>query len=380
MAPLSVNEPMRTAYLIANRLKQYFIKSKAIFIIFIIGGVLSASVFAYMYGNLKPKIVVKSLTSVEYRIYNVYFNVSVDNKGNTKIIEPQKSYVSAKNIEKIVNTGLFESVMEAYEPATSLEYEGETSYSIGVVNTGSFGIKVRGVAELTETDQVLLESHGIDADVGDKIDLYGLPFEVKGICSGLSVDCVVMYDTFDMLGLPVNFVRCVSKENWNLGREEGDVPYKTLQEIFPDAYIQRTGEFAAAQDNRLAQRGVETTVVTYAVSAIAYVFLMIYMTGSLSDENASSIIIGARPARIGMQVFLEGWALSAVTVFLGLAAHVLLYRPLFSSINISEGVYYLFGDYVVMACIMFFINAVVMAVVSARYMMRSPVELRRSTI
>ena len=383
-------ESMKTIFLIQNRLRQYFIKNKAIFIIFIIGGVLNASVFAYMYGNLKPKIVAKSLTSIAYRIYDVYFNVSVNERGGVKIIEPEKSYVSEKDVEKIIDTGLFESVIRAYRPELPEgEFEYETyderpfSVSVGTVDLGTFGLKIRGVLELTGNDQVLIDDsllfdYTINADVGDTIDLYGKQFIVKGMYRGSSrVEAIVTPEAFGSLGLPVNYIQCISKENWHRGQAEGDVPYNTLKELFPDSHIVSYGDSVSANDERIAQRGVETTVVTYVVSAIAFVFLMVFMAGSISDENASSIISGAGPARITAQVFLEGWVLSAVTVFLGLAVHALLYPSLFSRINISEGVYYTFGDYAAMACIMLVINAIVLAIVSARYMMLTPVELRR---
>ena len=388
MARLSVNEPMRTAYLIINRIRQYFVRNKAIFIIFVIGGIINAAVFAYMYGNLIMAVKNKDTDDFWRKSYRVIFNAAETENGLIKPLEPEINYVSDSDIQEMIDSGIFESISIGSFSGRYGQMENTgLPLSVGTVVQGSCNLnKIKGSLELSE-DADLIIDYGLIIDggnmysPGESVIIGGRSFRIAGVFSGAyGLSTAIITETaYKDIGCLTNSVWCTSVENWH-GDNKTNVPYDFLRELFPDGYIIDNGAGYSEMESRFQNNGLTISLIIYAVSTVSFVFLLLYMADSLRRENAASLIVGANPGRISSIVFLEGSLLSFVTMLVGLFIHILLFEPFFSRFSVSASLYYRPLDYLSMACIMLLINAAVILPVSMKYKNLSPNEIRRKTL
>lgn len=100
---------MKKMYLLSHRLLRYFEKNKVIFILFLVGGILSSLTLTYMYENFMPSIANSNSQEIYYREY------TVSDSGIGKINEGFSGYdfYALKNVSLTVNDGEFVSVCGA---------------------------------------------------------------------------------------------------------------------------------------------------------------------------------------------------------------------------------------------------------------------------
>ena len=131
-----------------------------------------------------------------------------------------------------------------------------------------------------------------------------------------------------------------------------------------------------ANDYRRAEIGIKTARNTFIISTLAFLFLIVYMADSLTDENAVSLIVGAKPSEIAVSVFWEGFSLSILASATGLALHKIFYEEFFEKINAYSGIEFYSSDYFRMLLIMVIVIAAVMLFVSLKYLFLTPINLR----
>ena len=97
---------MKSLYLIINRLKQYFVKSRAVFIVFLVGSIFSALMIIYFYGNVIPQKPDHTFPEYRYRQYDLHFSTSMfkseDIDGN--VFQELGQYNGELNNKKLIES------------------------------------------------------------------------------------------------------------------------------------------------------------------------------------------------------------------------------------------------------------------------------------
>ncbi len=367
---------MKTVVVVVYRLKQYIFKNKSIFVLFVIGGIINSAVFAYMFGNLVPIISNYQSQDYNYRHYSVFFNATEYPTGGIKILPAERSYVSNSDLRELVDSNLYNGILIA------ADYDGpELSASVGSSNRIAAYIygdmeldMISGTSTLTGDNQILVDYWQFKKP-GETMELNGNKYTVAGVYS-YGFSCIMTKKAYMILNPYTNYISLTSKERYHSGYSGSDQAKIFLEKIFPDGYIS-TPERYESHDFAESVSGIRMTVLTFIISEIAFIFLLTHMADSLTEENAISLIVGAKPKSISTSVFFEGFFLSIICVITGLMLHVFLYRPLFSKLNINEYVAYDIKMYLFMFVIMLVVIIILMLVMSIKYSRLSPVKLRR---
>lgn len=374
---------MKKLIIIQSRLKQYRAKNRLIFALFIIGGVINTILLAYMYGNLRPEAYNYNSSISVYREYRVLFDyhVSTNDDGSINGVgfnNPDRNHVDKEDLKKLFDTGLFESitVQSAYPSYDSSKGERIHSISACVYGTLYENFIASGQRTLTSNDQVIVDILD-EARLGDSIVIRGREFEV--VAKGSDIDIfgyMITPEAYYEIGPYSNGFIAYSNQRWHEDSEEGDVAADAIRSIFPECYVWKSSKIYEAADKQVSVRETRNMILTYAVSQIAYVFLLSYLADSLSEENSVSIIVGAKPSGISFSVFLEGLILSSISGLAGIMIHRLLYRTVFSRINAIDGIVYFLKDYLSVFGIVILASAVVLLVYALRFLRRSPIDLK----
>lgn len=377
---------MKRLSVIRSRLKQYIEKNRKVFWLFIIGGILNTILLIYMYGNLRPDSYNYNSNSIVYREYRVLFDYHLykNEDGTVRGVSfnnPDRNHIDAASLKALCDTGLFESItiQSAYPNYDSSKGERVDSICSCIYGRLYDNFISSGQRTLTGNDQVVVDVLD-DHKLGSKVEIRGNEYEVVAKSSDIDVFGYMMSpEAYFKLEPFSNGIIAYSSKRWHADSNEGDAAMAAIQTIFPDCYVWKVSKAYETADKLLSDRETRSLILTYAVSQIAYVFLLSYLADSLSEENSISIIIGARPSVIAFSAFLEGLLLSIVSGTVGIVMHIALYFPLFNKLNSVEGIVYFTKDYLVILFIVILVSSVVLFLYSLRYLKRSPVDLKRSS-
>lgn len=366
---------MKILYLFFNRLKQYYLKNKALFLLFFIGGMLNAVAVAYCYGNLLPAIANRYSQAEEYRDYVVRF----DHFGYSTYEELEAA--QAQGGEKPATVFPEASVVEAFASDPLLEACMLTSTDekniFACAGTYDF-VTLSGVSEFSGPQQLLACSPAAavtDLRVGDEVMLQGVPFEVIGVISYSTPGYFIPYDTFKAMGYieTVRFIEAYSVKRYDAAN---DPVYDLLCETFSNytAVTQPDNHIVDASASELKLPGI---VINAFISILAYVFLLRYLVDSLLDETIVCIIVGASKLQMTIHIFWEATLLSLGANCAGLLLHRLLYVPVFTKLNLSETLIYGLSDYMLLCLFMLVLSLFVTIPFVLKYLKLSPIEARR---
>lgn len=356
---------MKTLYLIGSRLRQYILKSKLLFILFILGGILNGIGMSYCYGNLLPLVAERDSDNAKYRGYFIaYQELGSGGSGWQPAIES----VGLETVEKLKNHPLIESCI----------FTNDSDY-VCAYDENYPKLMLSGTDQFTGPYQTLVyEKH--EANVGDIINLRGHEYEVIGKCSFGFPGCLIPYDTYVSLGYGESTFRmsAVAKERYSARYPAQDPILKLLEELFPGSYRQK--ENAATEE----QQEIETFIVELPgivlnafMTMLAYVFLLRYLIDSLLDETIVSIIVGASRLRMTVYIFWEAFLLSVSANGLGLLVHWLLYKPLFQKLNLAAELVYHASDYLLLLGGIVAFSLVITIPFALKYLRLSPIAARR---
>lgn len=460
---------VKTITLVLSRIRQYAVKNKIVFILFIIGGVLNSVIFIYLYGNLRPVMRNYNSTDYYYRRYEVIFSwqdmeAPDGSIGGCIIISPDKNYITEEDIDKLIDTGLFESIVleshyqereinASYVHVEDLKEYKETQEIFNRIKAGEipdyyddspphydengnfvwgkdwdmhvyegylqptgYMSTLEGVfrslngypdpipnpdasadtasneplpesicacvygkaehimihtgsGEFTSKNQAVMSNSSM-ANVGGTVSIRGEEFEVIGRSADVIDSYLIPIEKYKELSPDNNHMFLISKDRWH---EKNDVPLKTLIEMFSEAKIR--SPIYESYDQEFSDRTLPRIIVCFAITMIAFAFLLDYLTSLLSDENAVSIIVGGRPSDITAMSILEGTVLSLITIAAGLVIHFVFYDSLFSKLNTTE-INYRSGDYLEVFLIMAVLSIIIMCIRSFKYLKLTPHELR----
>ncbi len=110
-----------------------------------------------------------------------------------------------------------------------------------------------------------------------------------------------------------------------------------------------------------------SVVLIYALSALAFLYLMISIYDSSAYEFNVYEILGATRGKVLAVLGAVMFIFLAASSIVSEALHALLYRPLFSRLNIVDGFSYTFGDYlIIFAVSLLSVYAVVFVYIAVR--------------
>ena len=341
---------MKTLYLLGSRLKQYFLKNKLLFLLFILGGILDTIMVIYCYGNLLPVVTEKNSQELGRREYCVRFD---DTAPDLKTVEAFAADPLIDSCAYIIEEGYY-----ACDPDYPL-----TKLSGSIEFTGPYQVIVPPVAP---------------ENIGDEITICGKTFEVIGSAQDFyGGNYYIPYDTFLELGcgeriVRINFFSAERQDPLN------DQVLLMTEETFPEnTHVGGSAEAYAADDIAETESMLMLTMIVAFLAVLAYIFLLRYIIDSLITENLVSVITGASRGRITTYIFLETTILSLGANGIGLLLHWALYEPLFVKLNVSENIRYTAGDYAFVYLLMLVLSLIVTIPFVMKYLKLSPVAARR---
>lgn len=325
-------EDMKMIAMVLSRLSIYMKKSKAIFVLFCIGGVTSGLMFLYFYGNVLPFVRERSQTDFSYRKYTVtlpeaevIFEIE-DKLGSVKpaieAVKIKKQFEAAQLDPRLTQGGYVTSygaVMKGNYPEV---------YEIGTVpgNSGRPSVALPGM--------MVSQLYGMTS-----VELFGQEYEISGY-DNLS-DCIMMpLDTFLTITDYADSFLFITEQRLDIEEERAFI--QSLEKLFPGASVESTNSSGSAVTfiNMTA-----IIFVIYLSSLLSFMFLMKYMSERLYQENVVCAIVGASKDRILALTVIEAFVLTILCLGTAFLLHVGLYPAVFVHLNIVENIYYGPADY-----------------------------------
>ena len=342
---------MNRLYLLSLRLKQYAAKSRLIFALFVIGGVMNTVAVLYCYGNLLPTVASRNSQDLQYRNYQVVF----------------KQAVSLNRVEQLLEDPLIAACAFSGQDAVyACLGEYSRTFSSG---TGTF----TGEYQITAP-----AAYG--QSVGDVVRYQGRDFTVIGIISSEGPEHVIPYETYLELNGTDNILRIhvLAAQRQSL---ENDLVVKLLQETFPQAeYIGGPTVVINQGEVRTSQIRFVMIAVNALLSVVAYTLLLHYLLSTMRRENVILLVLGISKMELGLFLFREAFLLSASVVGVGIVFHNLFYNQIFVPLNLYPHITYRGADYGVIALLLLSISLVTVIPVTLRETLVTPDGAKRKVL
>ena len=309
---------MKFLRLILSRLTLYYQKNTLIFFMFFLGGVASMLGFLYFWGNMLPSVRWRSDRTGGFREYTLSSDRSYETEELQELFAAT-SLFSGVTVENISEKGRIQASLfgeiAVYPTIGDASFAGEDTFSV------------------IAPDNARLM-------VGDSATIGGEIFTVTGKHSQEDA-YYIPYAAFEKLELSVNGLILYSAER---EPEKKDKAYAFLQENFPGAAIETPHIWNSFDATDSYATALQLTV-SYGAVMLAFLFLFLHMIEETADMTAVCRIVGADGRKIGAMHLCEILLLTASTGITGILLHILLYRPVFSKIDLLQGVNYRAIDY-----------------------------------
>lgn len=358
---------MKLLQLISSRIKQYWVNNRLIFILFLIGGVLSSLMFCYFYGNMSSNMSYRAAPEryeLEYEISNLPAEWTA-----AEILEKSKLLYEDDLIESV------SVVYQLYEHPGGQEMVQDSQPGHGritaEVGNDNFALCLNGNVDLNANpDGVAVPDFSTKA-VGDALMIGGKGLTVIG--KHTSWDYFISFDTFRELEIPVDRMSVIAVELHDFGND----PIRALlEEVFPGASIDAPDQYEVFVKESTVITVTLLTIV-YGSSMLAFMFLLRFLMDANVNSTVISRIVGAKKWQILGLCFGEAAALCALVDAAGIGLHALLYDSLFSNLNKQEGLIYLPQDYLTIFLSMLCVGMAVALGFVVKYAVLSPAASRR---
>lgn len=348
---------MKTLYLTFCRLKQYFLRNKLLFILFVIGGMLNAIAVTYCYGNLLPIIANRDSDAYEHRKYTIRFDDPATGEMLAGMSHPVRSNLETFSGDPVVQGCIFRS-------SNISTFLGDYPFKT-----------VSGISEFTRAYQVLASTPA-EVSVGSEVTLDGNTYEVIGIITdGSGGQYYIPNETFIDLG----YIDRVTRVTAIAAQRQDPLSDKVMSLIYkslPQATY-AGGGYEASSDMIRSNNQVPGIVINAFISIVSYIFLLRYLVDSILDETIISMIVGASKGRMTTHIFWESLLLCLIANCSGLLLHWLLYKPFFQGINLAQSLSYTLGDYTLICLLLLALSLLVTVPFALKYLRLSPIAARR---
>lgn len=361
---------MKMIYLFACRLKQYFLRNRLLFALFVLGGMLNSVAAAYCYGNLLPAVANRYSQDSIYREYLVRFDkMEGERLQGYELTGWTGAEPTPPRLEDV----------EAFSSHVLIDYcTIQASDRVCTYIGDRPFVALSGSTEFTDSYQVIVGSaafESTDLTVGSKITIAGISFEVIGVVSAHGLRYFIPYETFRELGMTDTVIN-VSAVSARRHNPQNDPVMDLIQASFPYRTYSGGPNYHAV-DASATELKLPGIVINAFVSFLAYVFLLRYLIDSMLDESIISMVVGASRMQMTVLIFWEATVLSVGANCAGLLLHWLLYKPLFEKINLSATLTYSLADYAVLCLVMLIFSLIITIPFALKYLKLSPIAARR---
>lgn len=320
---------MNGIYLFLQRMKQYIQNNRTVFILFIMGGIVNTVMVLYCYGNLLPVVSSRNDQALRYRSYQAV----------------PLSAVTQQDLEHLQESDLVQGFAVT---------DGSGIYA----SWGEFPMKSAGGSVHFDNGRQMIAPVGADWQIGDIITYRQEEFRLIGF-STWGQRSFIPWEAFQELTdlEQITRIEVVAKQRQNPYRDEMKL---LLQELFPD----NSSEVYGVADNfsyvnkALSQQYFSLILCSAFLAVIAHLLVLNELLDSGRRENAISRLLGVGKGGLASMVLAEATVFCAAANGLGILVHILLYRPLFTELNISENIQYSLGDYCLVYLLMLLLSLV----------------------
>lgn len=341
---------MKALYLFGNRLKQYFLRNKLIFCLFVIGGVINAISLTYCYGNLVWRNANRNSQSLQLREYMISF------AGTSPDFKDIKRFSADPLIECcVISDGSGVYAYDGKFPMTRLS--GTTEF------TGAYQVIAPATAKVS---------------AGDTFTYQGKSFEVIGTATSSYGSYYIPWDTFTEL-CDLSQIRQINVISSTHESATNDRVIALAAITFPYAsYIGGNAYLCDQLEESQAEQMLPVIVLNAFFSVIAYSFLLRYLIDSRIHDTLVCMVVGASKAKMLQYTFWEVTVLSLSANGLGLLLHWLLYEPLFTVLNISPDLRYNINEYFMLCLVLLVLSLLAIIPIMFKYLRLSPIAARRA--
>lgn len=347
---------MKTLYLFVSRIRQYYVRNKVIFLLFMIGGVLNAITLAFCYGNALPSILNRETKDPAYREYFVYYD---------------QGQLTEEDLFKFLNHPLIQ--------ACSFDGRLDSAGTTAVVGDYPLTL-IEGTLEFTGPYQILMPMKS-GLQIGDTFQFLGEEFETIGIIkmpTSLQRP-VIPYDTFLSLCGGVENTTGLYFYSTEVQQWENDLVLAWAAEALPFSNSSPVfALFSLYADANETAYYLPLICITTFLGVFAFTVLLYNMIKSAAKENIISMIVGASKVRVAIWSFAEALILGVSANILGFLLHWALYQPVFTKLNLATHLTYYFEDYCLLTLMILIFSLITTLPVLFKQLRLSPIAARRS--
>ena len=345
---------MKTLYLITSRIKQYWKNNKTIFLLFIIGNIITSLFFTYFYGNTQFMQRAND-TKLSNRMYTV------------ELATP--TTCNDETIATLINSNLFEVI-----EIVTQDYIADYSTILAVIKGEKHHATSAGRSDFREGEHYSIVIDWYQGyNLGDKITIKNHEFSVIGTTG---VNSVISSVAFYELDLKIHSIRIYTQMKYRQG-QDGEIV-----RFISDSLNNKHATITVPTITPVSDIFIEILLlcICFSLSVISFLLLLQYLIDSIIYETVISIIVGATKAKIFIMTFSEIMMLSASTSAIGILLHRIFYDSVFEKINKSQHTTYLAIDYLYVWIIFNLLVAIITSFFILKYTRLSPVEARRKCL
>lgn len=308
---------MKFLRILFGNLTLYFQKSKSIFLLYCVCGVMSTIAFLYFYGNMVPIIANRNSTEFYYREFTLNGTLSPD------------------DLYKLNEEALVEAVTMIHVERDENDRSQKT-YIAADLGTSPALVSAMGESSFTEGDRYsVLAPIRSDLSIGDSWHFGEKDFKVIGVHTGNEYH--IPLQTYRELSLSINhaLVYAAEREDVESGRAQA-----FLENFFSGSVTVQAPFVSSALDLPVSLQSLGLICIAYGLVIVAFLFLFLYLMECTAKETALCRILGASRTYLCFLHFWEVLLLSSGSSLAGILLHAAFYRSFFSKWNAVEGIPY----------------------------------------
>ena len=361
---------MKLWLLIRSRIRQYWVSNRTIFVLFLIGGIISSVMFCYFYGNMLDYMGYRtSNDDRSYGIHNLYYE-TLSEEEIVGVYEKIDQIYASDLIERVRIYHWFSENPNGKDAVEGGAPRGTIGIGADLTNHLSFQVMV-GHSDFDANPEGVVYPDGAGKTVGDPIVIGGKT--LTGIGRHNGSEYYVSYETLRELKLPIGHIYITATRRQD---PDNDPVQAMLQKLFPECHVDAHfhGQTQANQQSVLMLSMIS---IVYGASMLAYMFLLRFLMDANVNHTVISRIVGAGKWQILGICFGEAVTLCAVVDLLGIGIHRLFYDSIFPKLNKQADLVYLPQDYLYIFLAMLAIGMVVALFFVIKYASLSPAASRR---
>lgn len=356
---------MKSFRLANGRIVDCIKANRLIFIIFLIGIILSDIIFIYFYGNVMPYKVAEAENALQLRTFTVEsadgMEISTDKLNILDCYGVNEVWVSCYANIQGLNT----------YPVDVPNGEGVMLVALRNNNeTKDVSAKVFFQEDELKKDMIILSK---EYGAMDSIRVNGVNFQVaRQIGNMATYPLFIPYDSFKKHNFLANqiqyYLTVCPSENQALEIEQIlTQEYPQADIIIPDL----------SSNNGVTRESYLVISVQYVLSTLSFLILFKYMLEQNKSQDAVYAIVGATKGKIMYIIILEASILSVIGAIFAVVLHCGLYNLIFDNINIYKNIRYTLVDYLICCSFTVLLSAIASLPFILTYIRSSTADFKR---